>query len=279
MLLYLSIANVTQRNIIDTKISLNSGAQMPRIGLGTYQITDEGEIAETMRSALQAGYRLFDTAKLYDNEAAIGKAIAGSHVPRQELFITTKLWNDDQGYRTTLDAFEASLDRLGLDYVDLYLVHWPDEANTLQTWRAMEEIYSSGRAKSIGVSNFTITDLQTLLPQAQILPAVNQIQLQPFLYTKQKQLMKLCQELGIVIEAYSPLSHGVKLQDKSIVELAHKYHKTPAQILLRWSVQHDAVPIPKTSNPDRLIENIDIFDFEISTEDMGRLDELGNSIE
>lgn len=250
---------------------------MPRIGLGTYEITGDEHVADVLEMAFGLGYRLIDTAKMYGNESSIGQAIASSSLRREDVFVTTKLLAADQGYQSTLGAFDASLKRLGLEYVDLYLVHSPDETHMMETWRAMEAIYASGKAKSIGVSNFSLTDMMQLLPYAQVIPAVNQIQMQPFLYARQKKLVELCQQQGIVIEAYTPLSHGVMVNHPVISELAGRYGRTGAQLMLRWAIQHDFVPIPKSSRPDRLKENIEVFDFEISPEDMHRLDQLGSA--
>ncbi|MEO8862998.1 MAG: aldo/keto reductase [Candidatus Saccharimonadales bacterium] len=265
---------------MDSTIKLNNNTMMPLIGLGTWEIGSglNNSSTDNIKNAISLGYRLIDTARAYDNEAAVGEAVRASGIPREEIFITTKLANEDQGRESAVEAFDASLERLGLDYVDLYLVHWPVEGKIQDTWRAMESIQASGRARAIGVSNFSSADIMSVLSIATVLPAVNQIPCQPFLYKKQKPLIDFCKSKGIAIQAYSPLTHGVKLQDELLREIASKYYKTSAQIMLRWAVEHQIVPIPKSSSRQRLAENIDIFDFKISANDMEQLDALGSNI-
>jgi len=239
---------------------------------------------DEVKWALEAGYRLIDTAMIYRNEEGVGKAIKESKVPRKEIFLTTKVWNTDQGYETTLKAFDASLVRLGLSYVDLYLIHWPTASDDTKesinkradTWRAMEEIYRSGKAKAIGVSNYTITHLEEMKKYAQIPPAVNQVEFHPFLY--QEELLNYCKKNDIALEAYRPLTNGKMLSNEIIEKMAKKYNKTSAQILIRWSLQHGCISIPKSVHEERVIENMKVFDFEILGEDMNELDRLNQNL-
>lgn len=272
---------------MDQKITLNNGVQIPAMGLGVWKVKESQELEQAVLWALEAGYRLIDTAKVYENEAGVGQAIKRSGIPREELFITTKLWNEDQGYDTTLQAIDTSLQKLGLDFVDLYLVHWPVTVRPLghigtfpstkreETWKAMEEIYKSGKAKAIGVSNYAIRHLEEMASYASVAPAVNQVEFHPFLY--QEELLNYCKSKNIVAEAYCPLVHGKKLTDERITAVAKKYNKSNAQILIRWSIQHGCVPIPKSTRQDRIQENIDVFDFELSPEDMAALDQLNEN--
>lgn len=265
---------------IQSKVTLNNGIPMPIIGLGTYKAQEGDEVVQEVLWALDAGYRLIDTAKIYKNEIGIGKAIKESKIPREEIFITTKLWNPDQGYESTLKAIDESLTKLGISYVDLYLVHWPTaSADTAvsddrrkETWRAMEEIYKSGKAKSIGVSNYTITHLEEMKTYATIFPTVNQVEFHPYLF--QKELLDYCTENHIVLEAYRPLTNGRMIDNEVIGDIAVKYNKTNAQILIRWSLQHGCVAIPKSVHKERIEENIDIFNFELTFDDMNRIDSL-----
>lgn len=269
---------------INSKIILNNGVEMPVIGLGTYKSKDGEEVTNEIKWALDVGYRLIDTAKIYRNEKGVGQAIKESGVPREEIFITTKLWNTDQGYQSALLAIDESLAKLGLTYVDLYLVHWPtasdDETISLnkreETWRAMEEIYKSGKAKAIGVSNYTITHLEEMKKYAKIPPAVNQVEFNPFLY--QKELLDYCRQNNIVFEAYRPLTNGQKLNNEVITKIAKKYKKTNAQILIRWSLQQGCITIPKSVHKDRIQENINVFDFKLSAEDMDALNSLNENL-
>lgn len=259
-------------------ITLNNGVTMPQLGLGVWQAKSGTEVEQAVTAAIDSGYRLIDTAAVYGNEEGVGRAIAASNVPREELFITTKLWNADQGYNTTLEAFEKSLARLGLDYVDLYLIHWPVPAKDkyIDTWRALEKLYSDGKVRAIGVSNFTVEYLDRLLNETTIVPVVNQIELHPRL--TQERLRTFCARNNIVIESYSPLggTGGDLLDDATLKSLADKYHKSPAQIVLRWHIQHNLIVIPKSVTPKRIQQNIDIFDFELTDEDMSLVDQLNS---
>ncbi|MDQ3076231.1 MAG: aldo/keto reductase [bacterium] len=268
----------------DSRIKLNNGVEMPVIGFGTYKIPEGEEVENAVKWAFNAGYRMIDTAKIYKNEEGVGRAIKQYGLLREEFFITTKVWNEDQGYENTLEAIDQSLKKLGLAYVDLYLVHWPTadpEVNKSinkreETWKAMEEIYKSGKAKAIGVSNYTMSHLREMEEYATIMPAVNQVEFNPFLY--QEGLLNYCKKNNIVLEAYCPLARAKRLEEKHIVEIAKKYNKTPAEIFIRWSLQRGAVPIPKSVHKDRIKENIDVFDFELSEEDMKLLDRLDENM-
>ena len=251
---------------------LNNGLNMPWLGFGVHRINDGQEVEQAVRSALEIGYRSIDTATVYENESGVGKAIRESGIPREEIFLTTKVWNDDMRAMRTLAAFEESLERLDTEYVDLYLVHWPVKGYYKDTWQEMEKIYQSGRAKAIGVSNFLVHHLEDLLSVSQIVPSVNQVEFHPFLV--QPDVLKFCQSHKIQVEAWSPLMQGKIVTEQSVQKLAEKYHKTPAQIVLRWDLQHKVVTIPKSTHSNRIVENTQIFDFEVSQEDMNILDSL-----
>lgn len=259
-------------NQITDLTPLNNGIEMPWLGFGVFQIKDGQEVEQAVKIALEVGYRSIDTAAIYRNERGVGKAIRESGIPREKIFLTTKLWNEDQRRGRIPEAFEESLERLGMDYVDLYLVHWPVKGHYQQTWPEMEKIYASGRAKAIGVSNFLIHHLEDILPGCQVVPAANQIECHPHLV--QPELLQYCEEHNIRVEAWSPLMKGEVVNIPAIQELASKHNKTPAQITLRWNVQHGVVTIPKSVSPERITENAGIFDFELSQEDMAVLDSL-----
>jgi diketogulonate reductase-like aldo/keto reductase len=255
------------------QVKLNNGISMPSIGFGTWQIEEGAETTQAVAEALEAGYRLIDTAKLYGNEKSVGQAIRNSGIAREEIFVTTKLWNSDQGYESALQAFDDSLQRLGLDYIDLYLIHWPGGHDRHRSWQALEEVYESGRAKAVGVSNYAIEHLKQLSKMSDLVPAVNQVEFHPFIYYQQKELLKYCHQSNIMVEAYSPLARG-RQDHPDIVKVANKHKKAPAQIMLRWALQHDTVPIPKSTHKNRMKENLEIFDFEIDAEDMKQLDSI-----
>lgn len=260
---------------IFNKVTLHNGVEMPSFGLGVYKVEDGKEVEETVATALKLGYRLIDTAAFYDNEEGVGLAISNSDVPREEIFVTTKVWNSDQGYKATHDAFNKSLEKLGLDYIDLYLIHWPVKGKYLETWRALEEIYRDGRVKAIGVSNFQVHHLQDILDQFKEKPVVNQIELHPAL--SQEGLREFCSGHDIKVEAWSPIARG-RLKDEPILyELAENKGKSPAQIILRWHLQNGVIAIPKSVNPVRLKENADIFDFELSKEEMDAMNSLNRN--
>lgn len=254
---------------------LANGSVIPRLGLGVWQVKDGAEAVNSVKWALEAGYRLIDTAAAYKNEESVGEGIRQSGIPRDEIFVTTKLWNADQGYESTLKAFDESLKKLELEFVDLYLIHWPVEGKYKDSWRAMEEIYKSGRAKAIGVSNFHAHHIEDLLTTAEVTPMVDQIELHPTL--TQEPLRKFLAEHEIAVEAWSPLGQGKILENPTLVELGEKYHKTAAQIIIRWHLQSDIIVIPKSVHQERINQNFDVFDFELSVEDMKRIDQLNTN--
>lgn len=257
---------------LTTTKTLNNGVEIPVIGLGVYKVEDGKTVYDAVRSALELGYRHIDTASFYQNEEGVGKAIADSGIPRDEIFVTTKVWNDEQGYEETLAAFERSLTRLNMDYVDLYLVHWPIPGKYKETWRALEKIYHDKKARAIGVSNFHPHHLEDLMKDATIKPAINQIELHPQL--AQVELREYCRKHNIAVEAWSPIGKATYLDHPVLQELAVKYRKSPAQIIIRWDYQNGIITIPKSVNQSRQKENADIFDFELSNEDMTRIEAL-----
>jgi diketogulonate reductase-like aldo/keto reductase len=253
-------------------LPLNTGARIPQVGLGVWQSPRGEGTRAAVRAALKLGYGHIDTARIYGNEVDVGEGIRASGVPRESVFVTTKLWNEDQGYDTALRAFDASLSRLGLDYVDLYLIHWPVPEKRLDSWRALERIFSEKRARAIGVSNFLVPHLEELLGRAKVVPAVDQIEIHPFL--QHRETRAFCDKKKIVVEAYSPLTHGEKLHDPKITEVAKRVKRTNAQVLLRWGVQHGMVVLPKSVSEARIAENLAIFDFTLDEAAMGALDAL-----
>ncbi|MET9877162.1 aldo/keto reductase [Actinacidiphila glaucinigra] len=254
-------------------ITLNNGVAMPQLGFGVFQVPD-ADTAAAVTSALESGYRSIDTAAIYGNEAGVGQALAASGVARDELFVTTKLWNGDQGYDSTLAAFDASLAKLGLDHVDLYLIHWPAPARDtyLDTWRAFEKIHAEGRARAIGVSNFQPAHLQHLIDNSDVVPAVNQVELHPQL--QQAELRAFHARHGIATEAWSPLAQGAVLRDPVVTGIADRLGRTPAQVILRWHLQLGNVVIPKSVTPERIRQNIDVFDFALSDADIAAITAL-----
>jgi diketogulonate reductase-like aldo/keto reductase len=252
--------------------TLHNGVKMPWMGLGVFKVTDGEEVIQSVKAAIRNGYISIDTASFYKNEEGVGQAIRESGVPREELFITTKLWNADQGYESTLEAFEASLNKLGLDYLDLYLIHWPGKDKYKETWRAFEQLYKQGRVRAIGVCNFQVHHLEDLIASAEIKPMVNQVEFHPHL--TQKELLAFCKKEGIQLEAWSPLKQGQLLNDSVLLDIAHKYNKSVAQVILRWDLQHGVITIPKSVKEQRMIDNSNVFDFELSSEDMEKIDGL-----
>jgi diketogulonate reductase-like aldo/keto reductase len=258
---------------IRSTVTLRDGVELPVLGLGVYQARPGAETREAVRAALEVGYRHVDTARAYGNERDVAAGIAASGVPRSEVFLTTKLWNADHGYDETLRACDASLDRLGVEQVDLYLVHWPVEGLRHQTWRAMEQLRADGKARAIGVSNYTIRHLEELLVAAREPPAVNQVELHPFL--PQPELVEWCTGHGIVLEAYAPLVKARRMDHPVLRRVAAKHGRTPAQVLVRWGLQHGYVEIPKSVHRERIEENADVFGFALDAGDLVALDALG----
>ena len=257
---------------LDSRVRLNNGVEMPVLGLGVWNIPAGRATQASVRSALSTGYRLIDTAKLYGNEADVAIAVQESGVPREDVFVTTKLWNTDHGYKSAIQAFEESLSRMRMDYVDLYLIHWPVRGPArIESWDALVDLYKEGKCRAIGVSNYMMNHIEEIRGSP-VAPAVNQIEFSPFLY--QKEILEYCRQRGIVVEAYSPLTRGRRLNDRRLRAIAAKYGRSPAQILLRWGLQHGLVMIPKSSRPDHIRENANVFDFEIRAEDMVALDAL-----
>ncbi|MFE7547568.1 aldo/keto reductase [Streptomyces gardneri] len=258
-------------------VTLNNGVEIPQLGFGVFQVPDD-ETAAAVTSALETGYRSIDTAAIYGNETGVGRALAASGLPREELFVTTKLWNADQGYDATLRAFDASLAKLGLDYADLYLIHWPTPARDLyrESWRALERLADEGRIRAAGVSNFQPGHLARLMDGAKLVPAVNQVELHPGL--QQAELRALHAGLGIATEAWSPLAQGAVLDDHVIGELAARYGKSSAQVVLRWHLQLGTVVIPKSVTPARIRENFEVFDFALTDEEMSAVASLDRGL-
>lgn len=257
---------------IHSKVELNNGVQMPRLGFGTWKLKGSKALSP-VKWALDTGYRSIDTATLYGNEKYVGKAIQESDVPREKIFITTKVWDSDLGYEKTQKAFERSLSNLKIEYIDLYLIHWPRKLRN-ESWKAMEELYQQGKIKAIGVANFAVSHIKELLEKFEVVPAVNQFELHPFLYSERRDLIEFCQTNSIQVEAYSPLTHGKQLNHPTLKSIAEKYNKTTAQVLLRWSLQHGFVAIPKSGNKNHIQENYDVFDFRILEKDMEKIDSV-----
>ncbi|GAA4844163.1 aldo/keto reductase [Kitasatospora terrestris] len=251
-------------------VKLNNGVEIPQLGFGVFQVPDE-ETTAAVAAALEAGYRSIDTAAVYGNEAGVGRALADSGLAREELFVTTKVWNADQGYDATLRAFDASLDRLGLDHVDLYLIHWPAPARDLylDTWRALEKLAADGRIRAAGVSNFQPAHLQRVLDSSGLVPAVNQVELHPGL--QQSELRAFHARHGIATEAWSPLAQGAVLADPAITAIAARTGKSPAQVVLRWHLELGTVVIPKSVTPARIRQNLDVFDFRLTEQDLAAI--------
>lgn len=263
---------------LDKTYTMNNGLEIPVIGFGTWQMPEGEDTQKIVEHAIESGYRHIDTAKIYGNEESVGRAIKASDVDREDLFITTKLWNDAHGYEEAKQAIDDSLSKLDLEYIDLYLIHWPNpkalrdnwkEANS-QAWKAMEEALEEGKVKTIGVSNFMIHHMDALLETAEVKPAVNQIFLNPS--DLQQELVEYCKDKDILLEAYSPLGSGRIFEIEELNEIADKYGKTVAQVVLRWQLQKGFLPLPKTATMERVVENADVFDFELSSEDVDKID-------
>ncbi|MBO0450901.1 MULTISPECIES: aldo/keto reductase [Enterococcus] len=256
---------------MDKMKQLANGIEMPRLGLGVWRV-EENDATASVKWAIKEGYQLIDTAAIYKNEKGVGEGIRQSGVKREDLFITTKLWNADQGYESAHEAFNDSLNRLGLDYVDLYLIHWPVAGKFNDSWRAMEEIYESGRAKAIGVSNFHQHHIEELMTTAKIKPMLNQIELHPTL--TQVELREYLAKENIAVEAWSPLGQGKILQHPTLIEIGKKHNKSAAQVIIRWHLQNDIIVIPKSVHEERIKENVDVFDFELTDEELKQIDGL-----
>ena len=264
---------------LQSTTTLHNGVEMPWFGLGVFKVEEGPELVEAIKSAIKAGYRSIDTAAIYGNEKAVGEGIrAGikeAGISREDLFITSKVWNSDQGYETTLAAYEESLKKLELDYLDLYLVHWPVEGKYKDTWRALETLYKEERVRAIGVSNLQIHHLQDVMKDAEIKPMINQVEYHPRL--TQKELQAFCKEQGIQMEAWSPLMQGQLLDNETLQEIAEKHGKTTAQVILRWDLQNGVITIPKSTKEHRIIANADVFNFELTKEDMEKIDALNQN--
>lgn len=260
-------------NISDHSV-LNNGVKMPWLGLGVWKAKDGEEVTGAVRSAIESGYRSIDTAAVYGNEVGVGEGIRQAGIDRDQLFITTKVWNADQGYDSTLKAFDESVKRLGIETLDLYLIHWPVKGKYVETWRALEKLYRDGYVRAIGVSNFHTHHLEDLRQNSEIIPAVNQVEFHPLL--TQKELLGYCQESGIQMEAWSPLMQG-NLDHPLLVELGQKYGKSPAQIIIRWDLEKKVVTIPKSITPARIAQNADVFDFSLTAEDVEKINALNEN--
>lgn len=259
-------------NVTSATLPLRAGGSIPVVGLGVWQAARGATTREAVASALKLGYRHVDTARIYGNEQDVGEGIRASEVPRSEVFVTTKLWNDDHGYDAAQRAFDASLKRLGLEYVDLYLIHWPVSGKRADSWRALEKLKADGVARHIGVSNYLVPHLQEMVGSAKEMPEVDQIEIHPFL--QHRETRAFCDEQKIVVEAYSPLTRGRRLGDPTLVAIATEVGRTPAQVILRWAVQHHLVVLPKSTHDERIAENAGLFDFTLPDSAMRRLDSL-----
>ncbi|CAM2915325.1 aldo/keto reductase [Paenibacillus sediminis] len=269
---------MTAINLQDTT-TLHNGVKMPWFGIGVFKVEEGSELVKAVKAAIKHGYRSIDTAAIYENEKSVGQAIhealTENKLSREDLFVTSKVWNADLGYESTLAAYETSLNKLGLDYLDLYLIHWPVKGKYKQAWRALETLYKEGRVKAIGVSNFQIHHLEDVMKDAEIKPMVNQVEYHPYL--TQTELLAFCKEQGIQMEAWSPLMQGQLLDNPVLKEIADKHGKSVAQVILRWDLQHGVVTIPKSTKEHRIIENASVFDFELTNEEVARIDELNQN--
>ncbi|MFC4801577.1 aldo/keto reductase [Neobacillus sp. GCM10023253] len=269
---------MTVKNLKDTT-TLNNGVQMPWFGIGVFKVEEGPELVEAVKTAIKHGYRSIDTAAIYGNEEGVGQGIREgmkeAGISREELFVTSKVWNADLGYDSSIAAYEKSLNKLELEYLDLFLIHWPVEGKYKESWRALETLYKEGRVKAIGVSNFQIHHLEDLMKDAEIVPMVNQVEYHPRL--TQKGLQTFCMEHGIQMEAWSPLMQGQLLDNQVLQEIADKYNKSVAQVILRWDLQNGVVTIPKSTKEHRIVENAEVFDFMLTEEDMKRIDGLNQN--
>ena len=253
-------------------VKLNNGVEIPHLGLGVYQSPPGKTTQDAVTYALECGYRLVDTARIYGNQGDVGMIVRESGLARDQVFVTTKLWNSDHGYDPTIRACEESLRRLGLSYLDLYLIHWPVPGARKETWKAMTQLVKDGKCRAIGVSNYATRHLEELLANSDVVPAVNQVEFHPFLY--QRELLEYCQRHQIQLEAYSPLTRGERLNHPTVLDVAKRHGRAPAQVLIRWSLQHSVVAIPKSVRKERILENSRVFDFVLTADDMKVLDSL-----
>lgn len=269
---------MTAKNLKDTT-TLNNGVQMPWFGIGVFKVEEGPELVEAVKTAIKHGYRSIDTAAIYGNEEGVGQGIREglkeAGIAREDLFVTSKVWNADLGYDSTIAAYEKSLNKLGLEYLDLFLIHWPVEGKYKESWKALETLYKEGKVKAIGVSNFQIHHLEDLMKDAEIIPMVNQVEYHPRL--TQKELQAFCMAHGIQLEAWSPLMQGQLLDNQVLKEIADKYNKSVAQVILRWDLQNGVVTIPKSTKEHRIVENASVFNFELTVEDMKRIDGLNQN--
>ena len=263
---------------VTTCITLNNGVAIPQLGLGVYRSPNGVETVETVRYALEVGYRHVDTARIYHNEADVGAGLRAAGVPREQVFVTTKLWESDQGYDSAIAAYRESLRLMGLEYVDLFLIHWPLPGKRRYSWMALETLLDEGRVRAIGVSNYLVRHLEELLGHARYVPAVNQIELSPYNYEQRRPTLTLCAAQGIAIEAYSPLTKGRKLGDPRLAAIGAGYGVSPAQVLIRWGLQKGAIVLVKSNRPERIRQNADVFGFELSADDVARLDTFNENL-
>ena len=265
---------------LQAKATLHNGVEMPWFGIGVFKVEEGAELVNAVKTALVHGYRSVDTAAIYGNEEGVGEGIRQglqeAGLKREDIFVTSKVWNADLGYEETLKAFDTSLEKLGLDYLDLYLIHWPVEGKYIDAWRALETLYRDGRIKAIGVSNFQIHHLKHLMKETETKPMINQVEYHPRL--TQKELLAFCTEQGIQLEAWSPLMQGQLLDHPVLQEIAKKYGKSAAQVILRWDLQNGVITIPKSTKKHRIEENANVFDFELSADDMKRIDDLNENL-
>jgi len=274
--LNISGGNFIMAQHLQDTTALHNGVNMPWLGLGVFKVEEGSELIQAVKSAIAHGYRSIDTAAIYQNETGVGQAIKealqDNNLSREELFVTSKVWTADMGYEETIAAYEASLAKLGLEYLDLYLIHWPVKGKYKETWRALETLYKEGRVKAIGVSNFQIHHLEDVMKDAEIKPMVNQVELHPYL--SQQELLSFCKEQGIQLEAWSPLMQGQLLDQPVLKQIAAKHGKSVAQVIIRWDLQRGIITIPKSTKEHRIIENVDVFDFQLTEEDMKLINAL-----
>jgi methylglyoxal/glyoxal reductase len=261
-------------------ITLNNDIEMPEVGYGVFRVEGGPSLENAVQTAIKIGYRSIDTAAIYENEASVGKgirmAVEAGHVRREELFVTSKVWNNGLSYDETIAAYEESLEKMGLDYLDLYLIHWPGKDKYMESWEALEDLYKAGRVKSIGVSNFQVHHLERLLEEAEITPVINQIEFHPKLI--QSEVRAFCQKHNIQVEAWSPLMNAELLNNDTITGIAEAHNKSAAQVILRWDLQHGIITIPKSITESRIQENIQLYDFELTDEEMNQLDEVNENL-